>query len=225
MSRGRDHLIVALDLPERERIVELATQLREYVAMVKVGLEAYVAHGPDLVRALIDRGLEVFLDLKLHDIPRTAAAAARQASRLGVRLLTIHAAGGAEMIRAVREDAHAKTQVIAVTMLTSLDDSVVSQLGFRGSVAATARDLGALAMSSGADGLVCSTHELAALRGFGGVRVVPGVRPVGAEAGDQKRVATPQEAVSAGATWIVVGRPILFAPEPVAMAREIGESL
>jgi orotidine-5'-phosphate decarboxylase len=225
MHRGREHLIVALDLPHREYCLQLAFSLRDDIAMVKVGLEAFIAHGPDFVRTLVDHGVEVFLDLKLHDIPRTVAAAARQASRLGVRLLTIHAAGGAEMVKAAREAASPRTSIIAVTMLTSLDDAAAATIGMRGNVRESAATLGALARNSGADGLVCSAHELSELAPLGGVRVVPGIRPAGSDAGDQKRITTPQQALDLGATWLVVGRPILEARDPLQAARELGQSL
>ena len=123
-------LIVALDVPERERAVSLAVSLRPHIGMVKIGLEGFVTHGADFVRQLVDDGLDVFLDLKLHDIPRTAGAAAKQAGALGARLLTVHATGGAEMIGAVKESVEAATQVVAVTMLTSIDDSIAAAIGF-----------------------------------------------------------------------------------------------
>jgi orotidine-5'-phosphate decarboxylase len=224
MSNGK-RIILALDVPEKQAAIDLAESLRDEVAMVKVGLEGFVGHGPSLVAGLVDRGIDVFLDLKLHDIPRTAAAAARQAGNLGVRLLTVHAAGGGEMVRAVRDAVGDDLQVIAVTMLTSLDDAAARQLGFADSVRQTALRLGELARSGGAHGLVCSAHELATLRSLGGVRVVPGVRPAGAAHEDQKRVATPSEAVLAGGTWVVLGRPIIQAADAVAVARSVNAQI
>lgn len=225
MTAGRKHLIVAMDIIDRDRILELAMALRDDIAMVKIGLEPFVTHGTDLIRVLKDHGLEVFLDLKIHDIPRTAEAAARQAGRLGARLVTVHAAGGAEMVQAAKQGAGPRTNVIAVTMLTSLDDAAAARIGFRDDIGGCAQRLGKLSMEAGADGLVCSAHELEALSPLGGLRVVPGVRPPGTAAGDQKRVATPASAVASGATWIVVGRPILQATDPVRAARAIGDSL
>ena len=225
MLRPFERLIIALDLPNRADVVAMARQLRGEVGMVKIGLEAFVAHGPDLVREIRDLGLDIFLDLKLHDIPRTAGAAAAQTARLGVRLLTVHAAGGEEMVRAVRQEASPDTQVIAVTVLTSLDDAAVHSLGFPQGTIAFSQRLGEVARQGGADGLVCSAHELAVLATLGGSRVVPGVRPSAGSStppgDDQKRVATPTEAVRAGATWLVVGRPVLQAPNPVDAARAI----
>lgn len=225
MSGARQHLIVALDLTDRDRILSLAKSLRDEIAMVKIGFESFVAHGPDLVRDLVDNGLEVFLDLKVHDIPNTAAGAARQASRLGARLMTVHAAGGADMIAAAVDAASPRTEVIAVTMLTSLDDAMAKGIGFAQGVGGTARTLAEVSLSAGAHGLVCSAHELAGLADLNGFRVVPGVRPKEAEHGDQKRVATPKVAVDSGATWIVVGRPILLAPDPVVAVRQLSDSL
>ncbi|MEM6731429.1 MAG: orotidine-5'-phosphate decarboxylase [Myxococcota bacterium] len=214
-------IIVALDVPERERTLELATALAPEVAMVKIGLESFIAHGPSLVTDLRDAGTEVFLDLKLHDIPRTVGAAAREASSLGARLLTVHAAGGGEMIRAARDAAGSETLIIAVTVLTSLDQNAVEQVGFVGTVEDTVFRLAELSLGAGANGLVSSALELPALSSLSGVRVVPGVRPKGSAAGDQKRVATPEDAVAAGATYLVVGRPIVQAADPVAAARAI----
>ncbi len=231
MTRDRQ-LIVALDVPERTEVIRLGRLLAPHVAMLKVGLEAFVAFGPDLVRELLAEGAEVFLDLKLHDIPRTAGAAARSLRGLGVRLLTVHVAGGPAMVRAVRDSLPDSTHVIAVTVLTSLDDHEVRRLGFGDSARTMAMTLGELALAEGADGLVSSAHELAVLAHLGGLRVVPGIRPQmlsGASAkpqnDDQRRVATPREAIRAGASWIVVGRPVVAAPDPVAAVRAINDEI
>ncbi|MBN1959328.1 MAG: orotidine-5'-phosphate decarboxylase [Deltaproteobacteria bacterium] len=224
MNRNKK-LIVALDVPDREEILFLAQLLRDEVAMVKIGLEGFVAHGPKLVREIVDLGVEVFLDLKLHDIPRTASAAAKQVSNLGVSLLTIHAAGGAAMVRAVRDSLNPQTALIAVTVLTSLDADALKKIGFVSNTQQTAHTLGNLALANGADGLVCSAHELDALSSLSGVRVVPGVRPLGSEVYDQRRVATPKVAINAGATWIVVGRPIITAAKPLDAAKAINLEL
>jgi len=218
-------LIVALDVPERQRALELAHALRTEVAMVKVGLEGFVAHGPELVRALVGDGLAVFLDLKLHDIPRTAARAASEAAKLGATLVTAHASGGTAMLRAARESMPACTRLLAVTVLTSLADADALAIGLRDGARQSVLRLGALAMASGADGLVCSAHELAAVASLGGLRVVPGIRPLGVARGDQQRTATPREALAAGASYIVVGRPIVEAADPVAAAQAINQEL
>ncbi len=224
--------IVALDVPQADAALALATRLRGHVAMCKVGLEGFVGHGVPLVRRLREAGLDVFLDLKLHDIPRTAAAAAAQVAHLDVRLLTVHAAGGPAMIQAVRRALPSTTQVVAVTILTSLDAGDMPQIGFAGDVATTVRQMATMALAHGADGIVCSPHELRPLAHLGGLRVVPGVR-FAAGAGfnkppsgdDQRRVATPREAFRDGATWVVVGRPILQAADPVAAAQAINAEL
>ena len=218
-------LILALDVPERARTLELAKLLGPEVVMVKLGLESFVAHGPDLVRAVVAMGLPVFLDLKLHDIPRTAAAAAKMALDLKVDLLTIHASGGSEMVRACRDAVGDGLHLVAVTVLTSLGDDDLAGVGFSGQAATVAARLGKLAIANGAHGLVCSALDLPALGGIGGSRVVPGVRPAANAVHDQKRVATPREAMKAGATWLVVGRPILEASDPVAAARAINAEL
>ena len=214
-------LIVALDLPERDKIVSFAKQLGPEVGMVKIGLEAFIAHGPDLVREIVGHGAKVFLDLKIHDIPRTSAAAVRQASQLGASLLTLHGAGGAEMIKASKQEASNGLELLAVTVLTSFDEDGLGAVGYRDDISGTVSRLAELSLASGADGLVCSSHELSLLKALGGHRVVPGIRPAGAAHGDQKRVATPKEAVANGASWIVVGRPIVKAEDPIAAARAI----
>jgi len=163
--------------------------------------------------------------LKLHDIPRTAGASAREASQTGAKLLTIHAAGGGEMVRAARDAALDSTDILAVTILTSLDHDATQAIGYEGSVADAAHRLAGLALENGADGLVCSAHELERLSGLAGHRVVPGIRPKGSGHGDQKRVATPAQALAWGASWLVIGRPIVQADNPVAAAVAIAESL
>lgn len=230
MKHGEDllkskSLIVALDLADQNEILHLARLLRDDVAMVKVGLEAFAAYGPDLVRRLVGEGLEVFLDLKLHDIPNTVAHAAKQLANLKVRLLTVHASGGGEMIQAARENLETNCKLIAVTVLTSLNEGNLDTLGFRGSPAEVATRWGQLALQHGADGLVCSAHELAVLQNLGGLRVVPGIRPANTARGDQRRVATPRDAIKQGATWIVVGRPIVQAVDPLAVVRAINSEI
>ncbi len=212
---------MALDVPDDARALSLARQLAGRVAMVKVGLELFVAYGPPLVRAIRPAGVDVFLDLKLHDIPRTVEAAARGVAELDVQLLTVHAAGGAEMVSAARRALPAHVKLAAVTVLTSIDAATLAGLGLGADASDVARRWGEGALAAGADALVCSAHELAALAPLGGARVVPGIRPPGAEAGDQKRVATPREALRAGATYLVVGRPIVAAPDPIAVVDQI----
>jgi orotidine-5'-phosphate decarboxylase len=223
----RQRLIVALD-------VSTATAARKIVAAVgdsahayKVGMQLYTAEGPAIVRDLIGSGRRVFLDLKYHDIPNTAGAAVRVAADLGVSMLTIHASGGGKMIRAAVEAAQATKPdllVLAVTVLTSLDDVELGKLGVRGAVLDQVLRLAALALSNGCKGVVASAHEAAALREeFGNdfAIVTPGVRPAGSGAQDQARVVTPAEAIAAGSSHIVVGRPITDTLDPGAEARAI----
>jgi orotidine-5'-phosphate decarboxylase len=209
----------------------LAKRLRGHVGGVKLGLEFFVANGPDGIRAVAAAGLPVFLDLKLHDIPNTVAGAMASAAALGPAIVTVHAGGGTAMMRAAAEAARrAKTPplVVAVTVLTSLDDRDLDAVGQRPPAIDQAVRLAALAKESGLGGVVCSPHEVAAIRarcGAGFTLVVPGIRPASAALGDQKRVMTPAEAVAAGADHLVIGRPITQAKDPVAAAQAIATEL
>lgn len=228
---GRDRIFVALDSPDEERILGLARLLRGRVGGFKVGLEAFTANGPALVRKVADQGIPVFLDLKLHDIPNTVAGAAAAAARLGVSFLTVHALGGARMIRAAVDasgEAAANAGlpspvILAVTILTSHDDVELGSLGVAGPCADAVRRLASIAHEAGAQGLVCSAEEIAIARLAHprGVLVVPGIRPAGAAAHDQSRTATPAQAIARGADRLVVGRPITGAPDPAAAADAI----
>jgi orotidine-5'-phosphate decarboxylase len=198
------------------------------VGLLKVGLELFAAEGPAAVRAAAALGRPVFLDLKLHDIPNTVEGAARSAARTGASLLTVHASGGAEMIRAAVRGAGPGVGILAVTVLTSLGPKALDEVGLAGPAEAAVVRLARLAVEAGARGLVCSPLEVAAVRaavGPGPLLVVPGVRPVGAARGDQARVATPEEAVRAGADVLVLGRPLRDAPDPAAAARAIAAGL
>ena len=222
-------LIVALDVQTREEAVAKVKTIGDSVGFYKIGLELFTAEGPDVVRAVKDLGKKVFLDLKFHDIPRTVERAVGSAGRLGVDLLTIHSVGGKAMIRAAADAANAFgancPKVLAVTVLTSLDQTDLADVGIAGrtpaeQVAAMAR----FATANGAHGLVCSPKEVGALSATlpkGTLFVTPGVRPAGAAVGDQKRVATPADAVRDGATHLVVGRPILAAADPAVAARAL----
>ena len=224
-------LVVALDTSERERILALARTLQPYVGMFKLGLEAFTAHGPALVEEVRSLGMPVFLDLKLHDIPNTVEKAAANCARLGVAMLTTHAGGGSEMLAAAVAGAQAGAPgraaapvVLAVTVLTSLDDRALGELAMPGATGDRVRAWAAVAARAGCGGVVCSPHEVAALRAAHGpdfVLLVPGIRPAGEAAGDQRRVATPRQAVDAGASLIVVGRPITGAADPAAAAAAI----
>ncbi len=224
----KPEVIVALDVPDAGAVPPLLRQLPPEIRWVKVGLELYTAAGPDIVRTLTASGRRVFLDLKLHDIPRTVANAIAAAGGLGVSLMTVHATGGRAMLQAAAEAAKAlgarRPELVAVTTLTSLNADDFRDLGIGRSVAEQAQVLTEMAIASGIDGVVTSVHEAPALRtrfGSGPVLVTPGIRPAGADVGDQKRVATPALAVKAGSTYLVVGRPIVEAPDPASAARAI----
>jgi len=223
----RQRLIVALDVSSAAAAREIVAAVGDSASAYKVGMQLFTAEGPAIVRELVASGRRVFLDLKYHDIPNTVAAAVREAARLGVSMLTVHASGGGKMLRAAAESANAINPdliVLGVTVLTSLDDSDLATLGLRGGVLDQVRRLAALALSNGCKGVVASAHESAALRAeFGSdfAIVTPGVRPAGSGHDDQARVVTPAEAIAAGATHIVVGRPITGAVDPGAEARAI----
>ncbi len=223
----RERLIVALDVSTGEAARKIVAAVGDSALTYKVGMQLYTAEGPPMVRELVGSGQRVFLDLKFHDIPNTVGAAVREAAQLGVRMLTVHAAGGGKMLRAASEAAekvNPKLLLLAVTVLTSLDDEDLGTLGVRGPVSEQVLRLAALALANGCKGVVASAHECAALReefGHDLVIVTPGVRPAGSGHDDQARVVTPAEAIAAGASHIVVGRPITEAFDPAAEARAI----
>jgi len=227
MRDPRQRLIVALDVNSAAAAQKIVAAVGDSASCYKVGMQLFTAEGPRVVRDLVASGRRVFLDLKYHDIPNTVAAAATEAARLGVSMLTVHAAGGGKMLHAATEAAasvNPALMVLAVTVLTSLEDNDLDRLGVHGPVQDQTLRLAALALASGCQGVVTSAREASRLRGeldeeF--VIVTPGVRPAGAPHGDQARVVTPAEAIAAGATYIVVGRPITEAPDPAAEARAI----
>jgi orotidine-5'-phosphate decarboxylase len=227
---GSNHLAVGLDVSSAQRAVALADQLRGAALVFKVGLELFTSEGPPIALEIAKRG-RLFLDLKLHDIPHTVEGAARAAARLGASYLTVHASGGRAMVEAAVRGAGPDLKILAVTILTSLGRSELDDIGFEGGAHAAVLRLARLAMAAGAHGLVCSSAAVSELRhelGKDPVLVVPGIRPTGSEAGDQKRVGTPRAAIQAGASLLVVGRPILEAEHPraaaEAIAREIEEA-
>lgn len=227
MSDPRQRLIVALDVSSAAAAQKIVAAVGDSAFCYKVGMQLYTAEGPRVVRDLVASGRRVFLDLKYHDIPNTVAAAVREAAGLGVSMLTVHASGGGKMMRAATESArvsNAALMVLAVTVLTSLDDNDLDRLGIHGRVQDQVLRLAALAIADGCHGVVASAQEASALRSEleGDFAIVtPGVRPAGAEPGDQARVVTPAEAIAAGATYIVVGRPITAAADPASEARAI----
>jgi orotidine-5'-phosphate decarboxylase len=222
---ARERLIVALDFPDAKSALALVDRLEGATSWLKVGLELYIAAGNSLVTEMQRRGFSIFLDLKLHDIPNTVASAVRAAGSLGVDLLTVHAAGGSAMLTAASEAAgDSGLGLLAVTVLTSIDDTQLEATGVNGGAGAQVERLASLAMGCGVQGLVCSPVEVLRLRGRLGsepLLVIPGIRPEGAAVGDQRRVATPGTAIAAGASYLVVGRPITRAADPGTAARAI----
>ena len=231
MIPPRERLIVALDVSSSKEARKIVSSLGDAVQTYKVGLQLYTAEGPQIVRDLVASGRKIFLDLKYHDIPTTVAAAVREAAQLGVSLLTVHASGGTKMLHAAVEAAREKEsclQVLGVTVLTSMDDQDLNETGVRGPVVDQVMWLASLALEAGCAGVVSSAREVKTLRtklGSDFLVVTPGVRPAGSAHGDQARVVTPAEAIAAGATHVVVGRPITAAANPAAEAAKILQEL
>lgn len=234
-SPARERLIVALDVDAREAMA-IARSLEGTVRWLKVGMTLFYEEGPEIVRRLADLGFDVFLDLKLHDIPHQVECAARTVSRLGVQMITVHASGGSTMVDAAVRGAASGAEevgivppfVLGVTVLTSMSDPGLAAVGVDRPAAEQVPLLGRVARAGGAAGVVCSPHEAAAMRelwGEDGLVVTPGVRPLGAESADQSRVSTPLAALQAGASHLVVGRPVTAAPVPVDAARRIIEEM
>ncbi len=218
-------ILVAIDTPEITQARRLIAATASSVGGVKLGLEFFVAHGPAGIKEAAAGQPNLFLDLKLHDIPNTVAGAVKSALPLDPLLMTIHCTGGPAMMKAAAEArGNARTKILGVTILTSLDDSDLTATGQNGPVATQVVRLAKLAQASGIDGVVCSPQEVALIREACGPKfllVVPGIRPAGAAIGDQKRVQTPRSAVEAGADYLVIGRPITEAPDPAAAAKAI----
>lgn len=225
-------VIVALDFPDQASALALVDRLDPALCRLKVGKELFTRSGPAVVEELAKRGYEVFLDLKFHDIPNTVAAACDAAADLGVWMMNLHASGGRKMMETARERLERRggerPRLIAVTVLTSLGEEDLAEIGFSGTPAENVERLAALAASSGLDGVVCSPLEAATLRAARGkdfLLVTPGVRPASASLDDQKRVMTPAAAMEAGASHLVIGRPITAAEDPVAALKAINDSL
>ncbi len=221
-------IAVALDAPDLETAARWASLVTPHVSTVKVGLELYLRYGPDVIASVRGAsGVQVFLDLKLHDIPNTVAAATRAVARLKPAILTVHAAGGAAMIQAA-VDAAPQTQIAAVTLLTSLSEADLARIGIQGPPNDAVRRLAVLAVGAGAQALVCSPREVAAVRDEVGrdiTLITPGVRLAGADTQDQARVATPEAALADGADLLVIGRPITGSADPGAAAAAIAAAL
>jgi orotidine-5'-phosphate decarboxylase len=231
MNDPRQHLIVALDVSSAAAAEKIVAAVGDFGLTYKVGMQLFTAEGPSVVRDLVASGRRVFLDLKYHDIPTTVGSAVREAANLGVGMLTVHAGGGGKMLRAAVEAARSVNpalMILGVTVLTSMDDQDLDRVGVKGQVVEQVLRLARLAIANGCQGVVASALEAAALRAELGnhfLIVTPGVRPAGKDHADQSRVVTPSEAIAAGATYIVVGRPITAAASPGDEARAILEQM
>lgn len=226
----RQRLIVALDVSTAAAAQKIVTAVGDSALTYKVGMQLFTAEGPQIVRDLVTSGRRVFLDLKYHDIPNTVGAAVSEAAKLGVSMLTVHASGGNKMLRAAVDAAKVRPEliVLAITVLTSMGEDDLDTIGMHGSVKESVVRLASIALANGCQGVVTSAREASALRAELGDRfviVTPGVRPAGSNVGDQVRVVTPAEAISAGASHIVVGRPITGAADPAAAASAILEQI
>lgn len=223
---ARERVIVALDFPAAAEALELVDRLEGLVQWFKIGLELYLAEGNSVIEHVRSRGYSVFLDLKLHDIPNTVARAVRSAAKTGASMLTVHASGGPAMLAASQEaaaDSSTSLKLLGVTVLTSMDQAQLSAVGISSSPADQVNRLASMAYEAGIRGFVASAEEVSSLRTAhpDAALVIPGIRPAGTGVGDQKRIATPAAAISAGADYLVVGRPITQAPDPAAAAQAI----
>jgi orotidine-5'-phosphate decarboxylase len=227
MTTAADKIIVALDLPTKEKALGLVEQLRDQISFFKVGLQLYTAEGPEIVRDVLSTGAKVWLDIKLHDIPNTVARAVESASHLGVHMLTIHLSGGSEMIRAATTARANNILLLGVTVLTSATEQTLREIGLADKVGDQVLRLARLGVEANIDGLVASPHEIRTLRAEFGDKIkiaVQGIRPTWAEPGDQKRFMTPRAAIEAGADYIGIGRPITAHRNPrEAVAKILGE--
>lgn len=231
MTLDAKRIIVALDYPNADSALNMADQLDPELCRVKVGKELFTRCGPEIVKALQDRGFEVFLDMKYHDIPNTVAKAVKAAAEMGVWMVNVHASGGRRMMEAARDEldkANLKTRLIAVTVLTSMERSDLAEIGLDIDPLEQVRRLALLTRDCGLDGVVCSAKEAPVLRqeiGSGFDLVTPGIRPSNASAGDQRRVVTPTEGLANGSSYLVIGRPITQADSPVAAAQAIQQEI
>ena len=227
MTKATDKIIVALDVATKAQAVALVDQLREQISFFKIGLQLYTAEGPEIVRAILATGAKVFLDLKFNDIPTTVARTVEAASNLGVRMLTIHLSGGSDMIRAAVAVPKNELLILGVTVLTSANEGVLREIGISDEIDNQVLRLAKLGVANGVGGIVASPHEIKSLRAEFGDKikiVVPGIRPSWSEPGDQKRFATPREAIEAGADHLVIGRPITAHKNPrEAVEKILGE--
>ena len=226
--KPRDRLIVALDVGTRAEAISLALNLRSFAGWMKIGLQLFAAEGPDLVRAIRETGANIFLDLKLHDIPNTVARAVESVATLDVQMLSLHLSGGREMVQAAVDTAPSDLLLLGVTVLTSVNSGTLREIGLAEQVAQQVIRLAKIGAACGIGGIVASAHEIEPLRKVVGQElklVVPGIRPTGSDEYDQKRTTTPADAIAAGANYIVVGRPITAAADPTVAAQKILEEI
>lgn len=231
VNMSNSKIIVALDYPNSDAALALAKQLDSERCRLKIGKELFTRSGPAIVETLVNQGFDIFLDLKYHDIPNTVAKACSAAADLGVWMMNVHALGGGAMMVAAREAVGKQSDrplLIAVTLLTSMDQSTFEQIGLKGSLSDTVLRLANLADESGLDGIVCSAQEAAQLRRQHGNNfqlITPGIRPANSDRGDQHRTMTPPEAIAAGSSYLVIGRPITASPNPMLALEDIEKSL
>lgn len=224
-------LIIALDFPSAASSLAFVEPLSPQDCKLKVGFELFVAAGPDFVRQLVDKGFDVFLDLKFHDIPNTVASACKSAAELGVWMMNVHASGGEMMLRAAKQallESDSKAKLIAVTVLTSMDQTQLNSIKISNTPETRVKHLAELTEAAGLDGVVCSAQEASMLRAQANndfLLVTPGIRPSGAAQGDQSRIMTPAAAKQAGVSYIVVGRPITQAPDPLTVITQINQDM
>ena len=231
MNQNSSKVLVALDFASRQAALDFTEKLDPLSCRLKVGKELFAVAGPDFVSELIQRKFDVFLDLKYHDIPNTVAKAIQAAARLGVWMVNVHALGGRKMMEAAHRalaDCEHKPLLIAVTILTSMEQSDLAEIGLQGTPKENVLRLAALAQSSGMDGVVCSAQEVALLRqtlGDDFCLVTPGIRPKGSRHDDQKRIMTPEQAMTSGSSYLVIGRPITQSEDPLATLKSINADL
>lgn len=224
-------ILVALDYDNQAQALELVDKLKPELCGLKVGKEMFTLFGPEFVKQLVDKGFKVFLDLKFHDIPNTVAKACKAAAELGVWMINVHASGGSKMMHAARqaiEECDNRPLLIAVTLLTSMDEVAYSEIGFKRDLPEQVEHLAGISKSAGLDGVVCSAWEAKRLKeqlGKDFKLVTPGIRPPGSDIGDQSRIMTPEQAVAAGSDYLVIGRPITKASDPLKALYDISESI
>lgn len=224
-------ILVALDYDNQQEALELVDKLKPELCGLKVGKEMFTLFGPEFVKQLVGKGFKVFLDLKFHDIPNTVAKACKAAAELGVWMVNVHASGGSKMMHAARqaiEECDNRPLLIAVTLLTSMDEVAYSEIGFKRDLPEQVEHLASISKSAGLDGVVCSAWEAKRLKEQLGQEfklVTPGIRPPGSEIGDQSRIMTPEQAVAAGSDYLVIGRPITKASDPLKALYDISESI